>query len=432
MSKLILNNAQKKTIKKLVARETNIEVLPNVLSDMSIFYSKAGKGKKICIMELIKRKKIVNSFKNNSIQNAIEELTTLSSDIASLISDFTFNGPNKNYNLTPEKENDIRIDTNIIVIKDLSDHIWKDIHNKFFKKDLKITFVKNSKDLDKISANNFKKANKYDIVFIRNSIFPKFVDRDGKYKNYSSDFTFRFNRVIFSDVDKLNECYCPVANFTWCLTNDKSIYGLDLDVVFFPYFNNRHIWDNTSYYYNDSFYKDNNVMLSDEEEENNITLKAIITKAQTRKKIKAVSKGIKEAHSDNENNNIYLIVENKFIARNSWDTKITKIIKEKYRFNSKKFLESGRNSIVVTKDILCSRTDLNLNFITDIVIMDSMSGFDCEHNLLNKLIVERCTGYGTKEKTIYIQTLLNTDGFFINEWRLRNYIINTFDNIQIV
>lgn len=390
MSKIILTKSQIETVNKLEKREENLKAYTNVLADTSIFYGKTKRGKKVCIMELIKRNRAVKQYKIEDIEKSIYNNTNLPKVITSLISEFIYDGgTSKYYNLTLKKDNDVKINTNIIVIKELNDHVWKDIHKKFFKQDLKITFVKNNSDIDKISANNFKKANKYDIVFIRDNIFSNFYKND-KYNNGYYNTSFRFNRVIFSNIDKLKPIKsCPLADFTWCITSDLDTYTLENDQDIYPVSKRSTIWNN-SFNYDKDFYKQANVIISDIEYVH-VDLRISIEHLN-RDKYVSTAKMLKEAYNDPVNNKKFLVIVGSkyynYLKTDVWYSKSTKTISENHRFDEDKFLQSCKNSIVVKNLDLANRTDLNLNCITDIILLDPISSF-CSITF-GKKYIERC------------------------------------------
>lgn len=484
MTSLTLTKAQIDTINKLEKREKGFSASKNVLSDASIFYGKHNCGKKMCILELIKRNINVERFNKNLILNAINDSTTLPTVISSMITDFTFNNDlrDENYMFTKLYKKETRINTNLIVIDKRDKITWEGIYKKYYKKDLKVIFLLGEQFLERIDINSKNRQdylfmNDYDIVFISDTKYIPIVqfsfDYGDEYGTNNIKFVkggIRFNRLILYNsyiskysafeywlIDSEWRPKRPASNFTWFVTNepnsnenityDRAYYTMYLDYIkrdindgneelygygslddFLEHTYNVIFPCSNGYSGNQNHYKlftshmdsynsmrdseitlpdyirkelsDNIVYFSEElnNEKFNVTKKVEKLKNTT---LSNIYKTIKQALNDLNNNQIFLIITN-YPDNIKCKNKIDNVCK----FNRSGFLKSKRNSIVITKRALQERTDLNLNFVTDIILLDSPFRLEyLENDIIRDkkcpTFLNRCLGYGrTKDVNI--------------------------------
>lgn len=223
----LYSNKNREIVNMMIEKENTFkhqnEYVYDTISDVSLFKYSPSFEMEYCIFDLIKDKNEVQKYDPLSIlvksKNLLPELWKIVSDYAD-IEDKIVTPTN------PEIEERF-VDTTLIVINKMDDHIWKERYNTHYKykTDLKVTFISTDKQINNIMKDNFKKANKHDAIIVRSDIWSKMATDEKGYKGYSPNVEFRFKRAIFAvrpnNNVKESNLYCPYANFTWCDNSEK-------------------------------------------------------------------------------------------------------------------------------------------------------------------------------------------------------------------
>lgn len=244
---LIMNSAyfsKNKAIVDQMIEKENTFVHPvdnssanNIISDVGLFRYSPSFEMEYCIFDLIKAKKEVKRYYNSLAE--LDENRQLLPELWNIVNDFS---ETENKFVTPPRSDgtEVFVDTTLIIVNKMDDHIWKKVHKTYYKKDLKVAFPSSVKQIDSIMKDNFKKANKYDAVIVRVDKWIQMVPIRGLfvdnhhvnagfrgYKGYTEDIEFRFKRVVFATQPNFHPSYpgfhCPFANFSWFDASDALV-----------------------------------------------------------------------------------------------------------------------------------------------------------------------------------------------------------------
>lgn len=374
MNSYILNN--KKVVNEMINREDtfkhfydNYGVDHSTISDVAFLASSISYETEYCIFDLIKEKRLTYKY---DVPNILKSSRFLISDVWDIV--FKYANLDHDKIITPSNSNitEIAVDTNLIIINPLDDHIWKKIYKSTYRSDLKVAFISSANQIKNIMKNDFKKANKYDAIIVRTDNWLKFR-QDSSYKGYSSDIEFRFSRVFFANSNNCSTSpYCPFANFTWVqrskkVSTDKYLKAwnpyypssskrvlpwtrdfssiLETKLSVFAIVNNtKYIGDIKTEYMGDYF---------------NVSASYIQIANEINNEL-SINKDLK-----------YLVIldDNSYIGYTTINLKMKNIphavIKPNIRFYQDKFLKKGVN-VIVTKEKELYRSDMRLDFIDKI------------------------------------------------------------------
>lgn len=381
-------------------------VYSNFVSDNAILNGAYGSGKKVCIFELIRRAKETKAYNR---YNFIRKTNTLlPTAICDIISDFSVL---EEYT-TDNNPNDIFVNTNVIVVDDLNDHIWKDIHKSYYR-DLSTKWITSTKTMKWIMKGKFQRANNYDILFIRSSIYNRMYSNNFKFLGYKQGVNFRFNRFIMhvNDTERTMN-----ANFTWLLTDlNTTNYPETNENLILPVWADKYTCHENQYTIQQPIDK---------------VIKTTIT-IGTKRRVCLDDEVLNEAKEslEQEDDRVFLVLATDLHKELLAKSNMVKVIKKGVRFHKQKFLDSGKNIILADHEDFVKRTDMNLSFITDVIMY---SRPESSRFLYKNEMIERLLCYGrTKDLTIDVrnQSLIEEDEYLHN--MDRQYEINDFGFILL-
>jgi len=381
MNKIMSNLVplQSKAVQQMINYETffrNIKIKPteanpSTMTNSGMIYGSRGCGKKFCVFELVKVKPQAEQFSVDTI--LYKKLNKFPIEICDTITDYIKDSEDYYVELNTSKDKRHFVNTTLVVIQETEEILWKRIHDKYFP-DIKIKFVSSKNGMKKLIKKKFACVEKYDMIFL--------TEFDYEYLNVSSKYLkdFRFNRVVFSGLTRIT--YAPESNFTWAfvrseLTRFGSISGLSRRSLPVSMHDKRIIWSKLT-----SNLDIHRSLLDASSVKIDLTpdvpTRLHVQQIQTpsdysleRMVIKYKACEELSKHNWTCPDKYYLIVS--YRIKNSWITnkslKNCYVIDDYKGFDKDEFLKSGKRIIFATSAQISQRSDLNLDFITDIFFL---------------------------------------------------------------
>lgn len=254
------NYKNNQIVKQMIQKETtfrhknnnttfeNENSFVDILSDVAFFSHSASFEIEHSIFQLIIKRKLTGCL---NIKETLYKSKSLIPDLWDIVLKYA---DDKTNITTPKRKyiREINVDTTLIIIDNMDDHVWKNVWKKYYKPYLNVFFVYNNIQSRDIAMNKFKKANNYDVIIVTTNMWEKIVSFDNGYNGYSKNIEFKFNRVVFAVVfdnneqyytydlpnyDYINErdnrifgfnMYCPYGNFTWVNSKREKFYQWDV------------------------------------------------------------------------------------------------------------------------------------------------------------------------------------------------------------
>lgn len=425
----------KEIVDQMIEKENTFqyqdEYKNNKISEVALFKYSPSFEMEYCIFDLIKEKREVKRYDPLSFLVTKKDLLP---ELWGVVNDFASGD-----DIITPRERSIEerdVDTTLIVINKMDDHVWKDLYKNYYKNEgLKVTFPASVKQIDSIMKDNFKKANNYDAIVVRSDAWEKMATEDNGYKGYDRNVEFRFNRVVFAlrPNENVEECgmYCPYANFTWCDNSPKLDEDNPYEAIWNPYLprSYRRVLPWNSAYYTGSYYTEFlenalSVVVKQSNSFNNIhrynkehyKFNQMYTYFDTEFDGKSSSVYIRRKLENDPTKKILLVhaydtINNRYVKETEKHDRLFRNgrMKIKYktvlnntRFYCKKALQSNVQVVVVCAKELY-RKDLNCNIFDEVIFCSYTNDYDVPIDFIEKCFPFRREGICKKIDVTFIK-----------------------------
>ena len=392
---ITLTENQKNFVNELIDAETTfLHGDRKALADNGLIYGGINAGKKVCTFELIAQKPKTEKYDLNKL---VLENTPLFEDLIDIVVDYAVDDDmlisSQKRMCTTDEGNRHFVDTTLIVVNTHMElRNWKEIYNTTFKKRLKAKFITNKKQLEKLTKNYYSLAKRYDAVVITQPMWNKLF-LHYKYAGYHEYVQFVWNRVVFGKHDLFNISHCPEANFTWCFTNRKESHrDAKFELNYLPHTDRKTCWN---YSYRD--YKEHRRTFTRclvNNDTFDVSYRFIRDNRQNSQP-RVLTDFIQDIEMDIERKFLFVIDRDEKVTSTRYCDNYEYIrVSDNQRFNKGKFLDNMYYYLFATPEQLQTRSDLSLDFITDIIWVHNQRNHDIEfkHTEFDKCI-ERCITY---------------------------------------
>jgi len=236
MSAYKFSAVQEQYIKDLISFETNFKK-PNVevpeLADHGIFSGPFNSGVVKCMFEMVRRsrKRKIKQFNMEKVVRKAAKKSSLNEDLTGELLSFLLDSPTQltspkiRRNMTDEeKKKSPEVNTTLYLADNKRGYKYikqmvKETFSTRKKKDnyLKVLWVSNNVQFRKATVDNWRKAKKYDIVVMTQSLWGDHMKHNSGLAGYEADIRHVIKRVIWGKKDdtKWWNYVAPEARFVW-------------------------------------------------------------------------------------------------------------------------------------------------------------------------------------------------------------------------